>query len=117
MYCPHCRTEYVEGIYVCSDCGAQLVLDLPPEPEPEYVEFVEFLYPLGSEAPPFLLIKPVLEAEGIMFYVAGEYAGIAESYPRLMVRRDQVDQLREIIEDLEASVSDQDDGEGSSGQG
>ncbi len=109
MFCPNCRTEYVEGVYVCSDCGAQLVLDLPPEPEPEHAGFVEFPYPWGREAPPLILVKPILEAEGIAFYMAGEYANIAESYPRFMVRRDHVEKVREILKDLEASFSDTDD--------
>jgi hypothetical protein len=110
MFCPSCRTEYVEGIYVCNDCGAQLVLELPPEPDPEYVEFVEFPYPWGREAPPFFLVRPILEAEGIVLYVAGEYSNIAESYPRLMVRKDQVERVMEILKDLEASVSEDDQG-------
>jgi len=111
MFCPSCRTEYVEGIYVCSHCGAQLVLDLHPEPEPEEVEFVEFPYPQGREAPPFILVKPILEAEGVVFYVAGEYANIAESYSRLMVRKDHVEKVKEILKDLERSVSDSGQGE------
>jgi hypothetical protein len=114
MFCPSCRTEYIEGIYVCNDCGAQLVLELPPELESEDVEFAEFPYPWGREAPPFFLVKPILEAEGIVFYVAGEYSNIAESYPRLMVRKDDVEKVMKILEDLEASVSDQADQGGSS---
>ena len=114
MFCPNCRTEYVEGIYVCNHCGAQLVLELPPEPEPEYVEFVEFPYPWEREVPPFFLVRPILEAEGVVFYVAGEYSNISESYPRLMVRKDHLKKVTEILEDLKASVSGQDDQEGSS---
>lgn len=30
MYCPSCRTEYVETIKECPDCGALLVDELPP---------------------------------------------------------------------------------------
>ncbi len=33
MYCPACRTEYRVGFTVCADCGADLVPQLPPEPE------------------------------------------------------------------------------------
>jgi hypothetical protein len=34
-FCPSCRTEYREGVPVCSDCGAELVAELPPPGEPE----------------------------------------------------------------------------------
>ncbi len=33
MFCPHCRTEFVEGVSECVDCGVTLVAEdeLPPE--------------------------------------------------------------------------------------
>lgn len=31
MYCPKCRTEYVEGITECPECGVSLVAELPTE--------------------------------------------------------------------------------------
>ena len=33
-YCPYCRTEYVEGVTKCEDCGAQLKDGSPPGEEP-----------------------------------------------------------------------------------
>lgn len=48
MWCPRCRSEYVEGVRTCSACGVDLVdaRDLPPEPDevgidPEDAIFVE----------------------------------------------------------------------------
>jgi hypothetical protein len=40
-YCPNCRTEYIKGIAVCSDCGAVLADRLPPPaPHPDDSELV-----------------------------------------------------------------------------
>jgi hypothetical protein len=30
MWCPACRTEYVDGVTHCADCGAELVAELDP---------------------------------------------------------------------------------------
>ncbi len=39
-WCPNCKTEYQEGIEVCSDCGATLVDELPDEKEKAVVAFI-----------------------------------------------------------------------------
>ena len=36
-YCPGCRCEYRPGFDVCSDCGVDLVDELPPESPPQGV--------------------------------------------------------------------------------
>lgn len=35
MFCPKCKAEYRQGFNRCSDCGVELVYDLPPEPQPQ----------------------------------------------------------------------------------
>ncbi|MBP5653079.1 MAG: hypothetical protein J6X17_06650 [Lachnospiraceae bacterium] len=39
-WCPNCKTEYQEGIEVCSDCGATLVDELPEEKEKAVVAYI-----------------------------------------------------------------------------
>ena len=43
MFCPKCKAEYREGFETCSDCDLKLVHELPPEPDPEFVEYQELL--------------------------------------------------------------------------
>jgi hypothetical protein len=33
MFCPKCKTEYIEGIKMCADCKVPLVKELPPTTE------------------------------------------------------------------------------------
>jgi len=70
MFCPKCRTEYNEGITVCADCGAQLVVELPPL-KPETPELVTVLSTgdLSSVA----LAKSILEEAEISFIAKGEF--------------------------------------------
>ena len=70
MFCPECRMEYVEGVFLCPDCRVPLVTELPPEPTTEYVEHVT-VFTTGN---PVILAmaKSVLEGAGIRCFVKGE---------------------------------------------
>jgi hypothetical protein len=100
MFCPECRAEYREGFYTCSDCGVSLVSELLPEPPPESVEFEEVNISLSASD--MAMIKSLLDCEGIVYYFRGE-SSYSFAPIELMVRKDQADQAREILEGLKIS--------------
>ena len=100
MFCPECRAEYREGFYICTDCGVSLVSELPPESAPESVEFEEILISLSASD--MAMINSLLDSEGIVYYFQGE-SSYSFDPTRLMVRKDQADEAREILEGLKIS--------------
>ncbi len=111
MYCPKCRTEYVDGITVCADCGTALTT-APLEQEREPSETEEFEEVLTTfNAGDIAIIKSLLDGESIDYYFRGEFFNYVEPLvqpARLMVRKDQVGAVKDILKDLalEYSLSD-----------
>ena len=105
MFCPKCKAEYVEGIKICADCGVGLVPELAPDDTPEPLHWIDFEEVLTTfNAGDIALIKSILDAEDISYYFQGEafnYVGPLIQAPKLMVQKDQADQAREILKDLE----------------
>lgn len=104
VFCPKCKAEYQDGIFVCDDCKADLVGELKQEipflNDGEDLEFVTEL--LTIETGKIGLIKSVLDEENIVYFIQGENAlymqpGVAA---RLLVKKDQVERVREILKDL-----------------
>jgi len=105
MFCPKCKTEYREGFYVCSDCNSDLVDELPPEQKPEFIEYVEVM---GTYNPvDVALIKSILDSENITYYFNADHfmqvSPLAEPV-RLMVRKDEVEKAKELLQGLNLSI-------------
>ncbi len=69
MFCPNCRYEYQEGIVVCPDCETNLVEELPPEAQSEFVDRVTVLETTNHSV--MLMAKSLLEDAGIDCFTQG----------------------------------------------
>lgn len=110
MFCPECRTEYREGFTVCADCGTALVPELPPEPPAEIPsEGADFEEVLGyMDEGIVAIVKSLLDEEEIDYYIAGEFSIPRGPDQRLMVRKDQAERAKEILEDLDTDEEEPD---------
>jgi len=102
MFCPECKSEYVEGITVCADCGVPLVAVLPPEPDHSGEKFVRILstYNAGDVA----IIRSILEGTDIPYYFQGKAfndVGPLLEPTSLFVARSQVDTVKELLKDVQ----------------
>jgi len=110
MFCPKCKSEYQEGVVVCSDCDVPLVVELQLEPKPGFVDYEEILS--TNNAADIAMIKSLFDGEGIVYYFLGEHF----AFPvKLMVNKDQVGEAREFLKDLNASSFGNDSAEDSEG--
>lgn len=104
MFCPKCRAEYREGFYRCSDCDVDLVSELPPELEPEFVDYEEVL---GTyNALDIALIKSILDGEDVDYFFKGDCFTSVQPLAdpaRLMVRKDQVQSVKSLLKDIKFS--------------
>jgi hypothetical protein len=66
MFCPNCKTEYREGFSRCSDCGADLVRELPKSGNPNSSDFAELIW-MGSNPQARAAVKKVLAEARIQF--------------------------------------------------
>lgn len=108
MFCPKCKAEYRDGFKICSDCNITLVknpLDIEVG-EPEFVDFTEVLATYNPADIAF--IKSLLDSAGIQYYFKGEnfmYVRPLADPVRLMIRTDQVEEARALLENVELSVT------------
>ena len=109
MFCPKCEKEYGKDIYVCVECGVSLVPELLPDPKTESLELAESEEILFTPSPgDMAVIKSLLDSEGVAYYFRGEF--FSSMHPlvqpaRLMVRTDQAEEVKEILEGLNISYT------------
>jgi hypothetical protein len=78
-----------------------LVHELPPEPEPEFVDYEEVL--ATHNASDIAVVKSILDGEGIAYFFKGEqfvWMRPLIEPALLMVRKDQVKEVEALLKDL-----------------
>jgi hypothetical protein len=117
MFCPNCKTEYREGFSRCSDCGADLVRELPKRGSPNSDGSAELIW-MGSNPLAVAAVKKLLAGAGIQFSVGNPESHIlfTSALPSTLIYVLSSDFLRarmliddrfaELDEDLEPTDGD-----------
>jgi hypothetical protein len=99
MFCPQCRSEYLQGIKECVDCQIPLVNVLPPEPDHSTeVAYVRILSTYN--AADVAIVKSILDDAEIEYYFTNEgFNGVSPLIQPevLYVLRDQEEDAREAL--------------------
>ncbi len=98
MFCPNCRTEYREGVTTCADCGAALVVELPPDIENSELVTIFQSHELSEVA----IAKSILEEAGINFIAKGGMSKeiLSVGPVEIVVDRDDADYARGLLQAL-----------------
>jgi rRNA maturation endonuclease Nob1 len=101
-YCHQCKSEYLDGVQVCAECGGRLSAE-PPESEAKPdVELVQVYLAQGEIDAQ--MIRSVLDANGVECMLSGESVrlthgltvdGLAEV--KILVREEDAERAREVI--------------------
>ncbi len=111
MFCPVCRTEYLDGFFTCADCSVPLVSCLSDNDDASRTQ-EEFIEILSTRNPAEVaVIKSIFEAENIPYYFLGEqmmtYPLITGGAPaRLFIAPQELARVRELLMDLEFEEPD-----------
>lgn len=70
MFCPKCKSDYIDGITKCADCHIPLVEKLPEKKTTEELK-LEPVYATGDPGI-IALIKSILESAAIPYFIKGE---------------------------------------------
>lgn len=112
MYCPKCKSEYIEEITFCKDCKVALVKK--EELGEDVIEYLD-LFPVYSppDASLLAIAKSLLEAEEIQYWVQneklqdlygfGQIIGFNQIFgsPEIYVKQEDLDTAKELLSELE----------------
>jgi hypothetical protein len=107
MYCPKCRTEYVENVKECSDCKVLLVKKLPEEKPIEKVKWVA-LPPVKGEIYADM-VEEVLQKKNIPHFTKSDWFTTAYSLSGanylgarsvIFVPEENRDEATELLEEI-----------------
>jgi hypothetical protein len=108
MFCPECRSEYVESVTKCPDCSVALVDKLPPENEEDAHEDPANYLPLVRtfSAKDIALIHSVLGGTNIRYFIQGEnftHVRPMADPAVLLIAEEDLNDARELLKDLPLS--------------
>jgi len=106
MFCPQCKTEYVDGIFECADCHVPLVDFLAESKSmPDQHETIEWVPLLTC---PYIadlaLIKSIFDGEKIRYWVQGELRGFMRGVASgaiIHVDKKQVSDAETLVRELD----------------
>jgi hypothetical protein len=107
MYCPKCRTEYVENVKECSDCKVSLIENLPEEKPIEKVKWVA-LPPVKGEIYADM-VEEVLQKKNIPHFTKSDWFTTAYSLSGanylgarsvIFVPEENRDEATELLEEI-----------------
>ena len=112
MYCPECRSEYVDGVTKCPDCSVALTDELPPvppeeSPTPEEDPDIQYAPLVRTySAKDIALIHSILDGTNIRYFIQGEnftHVRPMADPAILMVDEETAEDARELLKDLPLS--------------
>ncbi len=107
MYCPKCRTQYIENIKECSDCQVPLVEELPEETPLEKIKWVA-LIPLAGEVYAEM-VEEILQKMDIPNFTKSDWAtsafnissaNLVGAKVTIFVPEENRDEAAQLIEEL-----------------
>ncbi len=105
-FCPHCLYEFVEGTEKCIDCDTKLVSHLPENKKANakwlFLEILPdiILAKMVKEALESNGIETILKTDPLHTTFSVQSTGVAGSYAKLYVPRDQQEVAREILQSM-----------------